>query len=93
MKIEHDGQKEKGTFSINENGERRAELVYLRSGPGEMTINHTEVDEKLRGEGIGRDMVAAAVEFARENHLKIIPTCPYAKKVIDENPEYGDILA
>ncbi len=93
MKIEHVETEKKGTFFIEENGERLAELAYLRSAPGDMTIYHTEVNPKLRGEGIGQDMVAAAVKYARENDLKIKATCPYAKKLIDKTPEYQDILA
>ena len=93
MQIEHKQQKQKGTFFIDENGERLAELDYFKSAPGEMTIYHTEVNEKFRGEGIGQDLVGAAVEYARQNKLKIVATCPYAKKVIDETPGFQDVLA
>ena len=93
MKIEHEEQKKKGAFYVDDNGDRVGELTYLRSGPGKITIDHTEVSEKFRGEGIGQDLVAAAVEMARENDLKIVPACPYAKKIIDETPAYKDVLA
>ena len=29
----------------------------------------------------------AAVEFARQKHLKIMPLCTYAKSVFDKNAE------
>jgi len=93
MKIEHDVQDAKGVFFINENGKRLAELAYFESAPDEITIYHTEVSDELRGEGIGQDLVGAAVTFARENGLKIVPTCPYAKKVIDRTSEFQDVLA
>jgi len=93
MVIEHDKQSQKGAFYIQENGERLAELQYFISSPGKMTIFHTEVNEEFRGENIGEDLVAAAVKFARETKVKIIPTCSYAKKVIDDTPEYRDVLA
>ncbi len=92
MEIRHEEQNKKGSFIIDEKGERLAQLDYRSSAEGEITIYHTEVDEKLRGEGIGEDLVAAAVKFARENNLKIVATCPYAKKVIEENEEFRDIL-
>jgi predicted GNAT family acetyltransferase len=92
MEIRHETHKKKGMFVVEENGERLAELDYLASGPGEITIYHTEVDEKLRGEGIGQDLVAAAVKHAREHNLKIVPKCPYAKKVIDRTPEMRYVL-
>lgn len=93
MEIRHETQAKKGMFFVEEDGKRLAELAYLTSGPGQITIYHTEVDEKLRGEGIGQDLVAEAVKHARENKLKIVPKCPYAKKVIDRTPEMQDVLA
>ena len=92
MQIERDEHGRKGAFYIDEDGEWIAELTYVRDD-GTLTIDHTEVDEKLRGEGIGEDMVRAAVEYARENGLKINPACPYARKVIEGTPEFSDVLA
>jgi predicted GNAT family acetyltransferase len=91
MEIQRDEHGRKGAFFIDENGEWIAELTYVRNN-GIMTIDHTEIDEKLRGEGIGEDMVRAAVEYARENGLKINAVCPYAKKVIEQSPELKDVL-
>jgi predicted GNAT family acetyltransferase len=93
MQIQHDEHGKKGAFYIEENGEWIAEMTYFRSAPGVITIDHTEVDEKLRGEGIGEDLVKAGVEYARANNLKIRPVCPYAKKVIDATAEFHDVLA
>ena len=93
MQIQHDEHGKKGAFYIEENGEWIAEMTYFRSAPGVITIDHTEVDEKLRGEGIGEDLVKAGVEYARANNLKIRPVCPYAKKVIDDTAEFHDVLA
>ncbi|MFO7672494.1 MAG: GNAT family N-acetyltransferase, partial [Lutibacter sp.] len=42
-------------------------------------IDHTQVDEKLKGQGAGKKLVIKAIEFAREKHLKIIPICTFAK--------------
>jgi predicted GNAT family acetyltransferase len=92
MQIQRDEHGRKGAFYIDEGGEWIAELTYFKSGDT-MTIDHTEIDEKLRGEGIGQDMVKAAVEYARENGLKIKAVCPYAKKVIERTPEFQDVLA
>ena len=93
MEIKHDEHKKKGSFFIEENGERIARMQYFHSKPGEITIYHTEVDPKLAGKGIGRDFVAAGVKFARENDLRIIPTCSYTKSVIDKTHEFQDVLA
>ena len=41
---------------------------------------------------ISKQMVAKAVEYARENKVKIIPLCPFAKSVFDKVPEFRDVL-
>lgn len=67
-------------------------MTYLNSGETRIIIDHTEVDESLRGQGVGYDMVKLAVEMAREKGIKILPLCPFAKSVFDKKPEYADVL-
>lgn len=90
--IQHETRGHKGTFYMEENGERLAELQYHASSAGEMTIYHTEVSEKLQGKGTGKELVKAAVDFARKQKLQVIATCPYAEKVIERTPEFQDVL-
>ena len=92
MNIQHEEGKEGGIFKIDENGKRTAELTYRLTADGKMDIDHTEVDIKFRGEGIGEDMVAAAVKHAKAKKMRIVATCPYAKKIIDETREFKDVL-
>ncbi|MEO8573691.1 MAG: GNAT family N-acetyltransferase [Pyrinomonadaceae bacterium] len=91
MQIQRDEHGRKGAFYIDENGEWIAELTYIINN-NTMTIDHTEVDEKLRGEGVAEDLVKAAVEYARESGFKVNPACPYARKVIEKTPELQDVL-
>lgn len=93
MEIQQEEHGRNGAFFIDEDGEWVAEMTYVRSGPDTIIIDHTEVDEKLGGQGIGKKLVEAAVDFARANGLKIKPLCPYTRKVIDSTPEYQDVLA
>lgn len=93
MKIQREEHGKKGAFFIEENGEWVAELTYVKAGDDKFIINHTEVDESLKGEGIGGDLVAEAVKFARENNLKISATCPFAKEELKKNADYADVLA
>jgi len=93
MKIQKQEHGKKGAFFIEKDGEWVAEMTYIKSGEGEITIDHTEVDESIEGEGIGKDLVAEGVKFARENKLKIVATCPFVKAEIEKNPDYADVLA
>ena len=66
-------------------------MVY-RKEKDRMVIEHTEVDESLRGRDVGLQLVENGVEYAREQHLKIVPLCEFAKKVIERHKELQDVL-
>jgi uncharacterized protein len=92
MDIKLDQSQSKGSFYIEENGHRLAEMTFSKAGDRMIIIDHTEVSDALRGTGAGLKLVAAGVDFARKNGLKIIPLCPFAKSVFDRKPEYRDVL-
>ncbi|WP_348822678.1 GNAT family N-acetyltransferase [Flavobacterium aestuarii] len=81
-----------GFFHIDINGKTEAKMTFVFAGPDKIIIDHTEVNEGNNGKGYGKKMVAKAVEFAREKNIKIIPLCPFAKKVFDKTPEFRDVL-
>ena len=91
MTILHREDKNEGVFYIEENGEALAEMVYKKEN-GKMIIQHTEVDESLRGKNIGFQLVERGVIYAREAHLKIVPLCTFAKKAIERNKQFADVL-
>jgi uncharacterized protein len=93
MQIEHQQIGHKGSFFVaGEAQTKLAEMTYSMAGTDKMIIDHTEVAEQLSGQGAGKQMVLAAVEFARQNHLKILPLCPFAKSVFDKVAEIRDVL-
>ena len=70
------------------------EMTYQRPTPQRMIIDHTRVFEGFEGRGIARQMVLAAVDFARaQNRRIIIPVCSYASALLTRTDEYKDILA
>ena len=83
----------KGSFYVEEAGKTMAEMTYSMTGADLMSIDHTEVDDELRGKNVGYQLVHTAVEYARTNHIKILPLCPFAKSVFDKKMvEFGDVL-
>ena len=58
----------------------------------QMVINHTQVFDGYEGQGIARQLVMAAVDFACKEGRKIMPVCSYAKAVLTRTDEYNDIL-
>ncbi|UII24247.1 GNAT family N-acetyltransferase [Fulvivirga ligni] len=91
IKIDREDNGKKGRFVIYENGEFAGEMTYVWAGPIKFIIDHTGVEEKFGGQGLGEKLVMEAVEYARSNDLKIKPLCPFAKKVFDRHSELEDI--
>ena len=92
MLIQHKLVGNKGMFYVGQDGNILAELVYTKPAGDKMIIEHTEVSDELGGKGVGKQLVHTAVEYARNNNIKIIPLCPFAKKVFDRTPEWHDVL-
>ena len=94
MNIQHNLTGTKGKFFVNEDGSKdTAVMTYVYADAKTIIIDHTEVDDVHKGQGIGVQLLKAAVEMARRDGLKIIPLCPFAKSVFDKKPEYADVLA
>ena len=65
----------------------------MRGAEGRIVIDLTAVSDERPGQGVGRELVRTAVEYAREHDLKIIPVCPCARSVFDSTAEYQDVVA
>lgn len=94
MKIQHDLKSASGRFFIqNEDGKEVAELTYtVAKDPSEaMVIEHTHVDDSLRGQGVARKLVDAANDWARQQDLKVKPVCAYARSVFDKDPSLSEL--
>ena len=68
------------------------EMTCQRPTPQRIIIDHTYVFDGFEGRGIARQMVLAAVDFARSNNRRIIPICSYARALLTRKDEYKDIL-
>ena len=81
----------RGSFYIEESGEIIAEMNIGVVGKV-LTAYHTEVSDKLKGQGIGKKVLEAMVEHARKNQLKVIALCPFVYATFKRYPElYEDI--
>ena len=56
------------------------------------SITHTVVKQEFGGRGIAKRLVLAVIEEARKQNKKINPICSYAKKMMESNDEYKDVL-
>ena len=92
MIVQQTDDQKKGAFFVEQDAERLAEMTYSWAGEDKFIIDHTDVSDTLRGQGIGRHLLDAAVNFAREKQVEIIPFCPYAKSVFDKDSTLHDVL-
>lgn len=92
MEIKFEQSETKGAFFVEEDGARLANMTFSKAGTDRIIIDHTEVSDALRGKNVGKQLVTAAVEYARKNNLKIVPLCPFARSVFDRVQEFRDVL-
>ena len=91
MLIKNEERHNAGSFYLDDNGQRKGEMRYLVKG-AEMNIYHTEVSLELSGQNWGFKLVEAGVKYARENELKILPTCAFARSVFLRTADFRDVL-
>jgi predicted GNAT family acetyltransferase len=86
--INEDGH---GHFFILEGEEQLGEMEISISGD-KLRVYHTEVLPKAEGKGFAKKLLAAMVDHARKNALKVIPLCPYVHAQFKRHPdEYADV--
>ena len=93
MEILQEDNSKKGKFYILINGKQEAEMTYSWAGDDKIIIDHTEVNENLKGKNAGKQMLMKAVEFARYKNIKIIPLCPFANNMFKRNADIQDVLS
>jgi len=76
LAIEHHEEGDRAGWFITEKGARVAEMTYAREG-NVLVMNHTWVDDSLRGHGVARELLDEAVRYARANGLRMRAQCPY----------------
>lgn len=91
--IKHITSKNGGSFVYEANGFQLAEIVYTMAGDTKMIIEHTEVNESLKGRGIGKQLLESLVKFVREKHIRVIPLCPFASAIFRKTKDWQDVLA
>lgn len=92
MEVKHEQYESKGAFVAQDQDKKAGEMTYSKAGDSLIIIDHTEVDPAFGGQGVGKKMVLAAVDFARANGIKVLPLCPFAKAAFDKDTTIQDVL-
>ena len=78
-------KEENRIYATNIDNETVAEVTFYEIENGIYNIDHTFVDDSLRGQGVGSKLVQEAVNTIREKGAQIQATCPFASKWLEEN--------
>jgi predicted GNAT family acetyltransferase len=89
MKFEREGN---WIFKKGEEGNVIAEVTFPNLREGVVVINHTFVDDSLRGQGIAGELVESAYDAVKADGKKAVVTCPYAVKWFEGRPDKNDIV-
>ncbi|MCC3345546.1 GNAT family N-acetyltransferase [Psychrobacter sanguinis] len=57
-----------------------------------IVYDHTIVPSELGGKGVGSALVKHALDYARNEGKKVIPTCSFVASYINKHAEYQDLL-
>ncbi len=91
MEIEHFDDGKKGHFKAVEGDTEAGIMTYVWAGDDKFIIEHTVGNPEFKG--VGMKLLDKAVAFAREKGVKIIPLCPFAKKMFERREDIRDVLA
>jgi predicted GNAT family acetyltransferase len=92
MDIRDEDSPKGGRYVTGEPGQE-AVMTFSRASPRLIIIDHTEVPDTYRGQGVGRELAQHAVEAARAGGWKVVPLCPFFKAQVQRHPEWQDIIA
>lgn len=70
-----------------------AEVTFPSYDSETVIIDHTFVDDSLRGQGIAGKLLQEAAKYLEKENKKVIPTCSYASSWFTKNPEYQKLLS
>jgi predicted GNAT family acetyltransferase len=79
-----------GRFEMEQDG-KIAYLEYTLGG-GVIVLSHTEIPAELRGHGMSAKLAKGALDWARENNVRVDVVCDSVAAYIKEHPEYQDLV-
>ncbi len=88
--IQHQPEDQEFTATVDGHS---AELAYSRPAPDTIDFAHTFVDEALRGQGVGEALAQEALNYARQQGLRVLTSCRFMAAFVKRHPEYQDLLA
>jgi predicted GNAT family acetyltransferase len=94
LRVEFEESESRGRFKlVNDAGAAVGEMTFSRARPDLIIVDHTEVDDSIRGQHGGQRLFEGMVAWARDTKTKIMSTCPFANAMFERDPSRRDVLA
>jgi predicted GNAT family acetyltransferase len=91
--IQHEFDGTSGAFFLTVEGKRLATMNYIMLENKTMLVEHTLVDDSLKGQGIGKSLLKKLVDYSRQHQIKVKATCSFVNAIMNKTPEWQDVLA
>lgn len=78
-------------YEIEADGEL-AGFAQYRERPGLIAFVHTEIDDRFEGQGLASELIAFALDDARERELAVLPFCPFVNGYLQRHHEYVELV-
>lgn len=69
------------------------EAIPSPTDPDVLVLPHTKIFDEFEGQGLGGELVSAALDDVRSQGRKIVAECPYVAHFVEKHAEYADLLA
>ena len=92
MDLEVRHNPERSRYELHRDGRLIGVADYRMRGDVAV-FSHTEIVVPLRDQGFGEELVRVALDDARRQAWRVVPSCSFVAQYIDDHPEYRDLLA
>lgn len=79
-----------GRFELERDGQV-AYLQYTITGHV-LELLHSEIPDSMRGSGVASTLSKTALDWARQNNMKVDVVCPFVAGFLRTHPEYSDLV-
>ena len=91
--ITREAQSNHGRYVVRLASGEEAEMTWVVREPCIRDFNHTYVPEVFRGSGIAAKLMDRAIEDARAEGFRIVPTCSFVAAQFRRHPDWADLTA
>lgn len=84
-------QPDRSRYEIRVDDQVAGVAAYTLDGTT-ISFTHTETEEAFAGQGMGKQLVAGALDDARDRGLAVLPLCPFVRSFIEKHEEYVDLV-